>query len=94
MAGTKRKRSADALPAGGVSIWELLRAEIAPALAARPENSVTPAEFAQSHGFSDSHSRKLLMNLAKAGKLKSVVYRVNGARGTCYVPVEKSKPRP
>ena len=82
------KRTPVLLKPGVVNIWDLLRAEIEPLSADRPENSVTAEEFAKSHGFSDSHSRKLLMNLAKAGKLKAIPFRSNGTRATCYIPAE------
>ena len=36
-----RKRSADSVPAGGVSVWELLRKELTDVPRERPENSIT-----------------------------------------------------
>ena len=84
MADKKRQPPDDALPAEPVSVWELLQDAVA-ATAARPENSVTPREFAQRTGYSRSHAQLVLRSNQR---LRCVSYTANGRACKCYVPAE------
>jgi hypothetical protein len=78
----KKQRTAE-LPAGNINIWELLQAEFKP-LGERPDNSVTPEEFAAKMGISIARAHQ---QLRASPKLKAVEFRSpGGKRAKCYVP--------
>jgi hypothetical protein len=79
------KRKANPVSTGPVSVWELLQKEINNAPRERPENSITPEEFAAKTGYSDVWARQVL---ARNPRLKASRYRVHGSNhtGICYVP--------
>ena len=78
------KRTADSVPSGGVSVWELLRKELTDVPRERPENSITAEEFAERAGYSLSHAGNILRHKPS---LKPVHYRMdNGKVGVCFVP--------
>ena len=67
-----------------VSVWELLSEALNDAPKERPDNSVTPEEYATARNCSEVHARRLL---AKDRRLKPVPYMTEGRkRAICYVP--------
>lgn len=78
MAGSQRHRKADALPSGDL-IWQQLEAALGPAAEARPEGSVTTAEFSARRGVSRTTAEKQLNALVKRGVMSRVAF-VNDQR--------------
>ena len=80
------KRTADSVPAGSMSVWELLRKELTDVPRERPENSITIEEFAAKTGYGPKHAGELLRHNPK---LKQIKYRMDTGRpGVCYVPAD------
>ena len=69
-----------------VSIWDALAAALNDAPGERPDNSVTPAEFAARSGYCESHARHVLSHMKT---LRSVDYMANGKRAKCYVVAQR-----
>jgi len=80
-----RKRSADSVPSGGVSVWELLRKELTDVPRERPANSVTAKEFAEKTGYTIRHAEEILK---ASPALVPVRYRIGDTMrsGVCFVP--------
>lgn len=84
MVSAKREPKTATFPSGPVSVWTLLESAINDIPGPRPENSVTPAEFAARSGLSEVYCRALL---DRNRELRKVAYLTeNRKRAVCYVP--------
>jgi hypothetical protein len=85
MAGKVAKRITDSVSSGTVNVWALLTNELSAAPCERPENSVTPEEFAERTGYSVQQAAKILRSTPK---LKRMRYRIGQSNRSafCYVP--------
>jgi hypothetical protein len=91
MAHSVAKRTTAPLPSGDISVWDVLTRELGKTIGPRPENSVTPEEYAERAGITRSRAHQILRDKAncKEPALEAVRFRDRDRLCVCYIPVKK-----